>query len=333
MVAIGAFLNQLGWNTFFHTSFESLGLTDALPARVIGQGKGHYHLRDLEGRTFGAAITTAFHNVCKHPADFPVVGDWVAFTPFLPQASIVQVLPRINAVQRLRAGTQGNVQMIASNIDNILIATSMDADFDLARLGRYIAIANESKSQCALVLTKKDLCPNPEVYLNKVHESFPGLPTFAISQKQKSSMDGLVEYFKEGLTTLLLGSSGVGKSTLTNFLLGTELQETGAVSRNMRGKHTTTARHLRITRFGGVVIDTPGMQEIAATDQGEQLKNNFDDIEELALQCKFRDCRHQKEPGCMITKSLKDGTLSTDRWNEFTQAEVKVVKKTKKNKY
>ncbi len=334
-MANDAFLNSLGWSDFFQSSFDQDADSKLSAGRVTGQGRGHYQIQVAGDEILEAAITSKFHDSIQNPTGFPAVGDWVAFLRGQGnhQATIHHVLKRKNSLQRRRAGAQQDVQMIAANVDFMLIVSSCNEDFDLARLGRYIALGRESDCETALLLTKADLCANPEEYTDKFKAQFKGIEVLTISSQDPQSLEQLKKFFAPGKTSVLLGSSGVGKSTLTNFLLGFEAQKTGALSSESKGRHTTTSRNLRFTRWGGMVIDTPGMQEISAVHSDAGLQKDFSDIEELILRCKFTDCGHKSEPGCAILRARKNGELRAERWEEYLAALSGAGRRQKKKKY
>lgn len=333
MNALNPFLITLGWNDFFQAGFTDGAAFGT--GRITSQGRGHYQVQISADEILEAAITTKFHDLIKDPTGFPAVGDWVVLQRGQgnQQATIHRVLDRKTTIQRKKSGAQPGVQMIAANVDFLFIVSSMNEDFDLSRLGRYIELGRESGCETILLLTKSDLSESPAEYIQKFKDSFPGIDTFAISSEDPASMDCLKKYFTTSKTCLLLGSSGVGKSTLTNHLLGFQAQKTGGLSSESKGRHTTTARNLRFTRWGGMVIDTPGMQEIFAVDSIENLKEDFSEIEELKLLCKFTDCTHKSEPGCAILAGLKNGSLQKDRWNQYLGVVSTAGRRQKKNKY
>lgn len=330
-------MTALGWSNFFQQSLEELGETKLRPARVIGQGRGLYQVQTDLQSIFEAAITSRFHDSIKESTEFPTVGDWIMFAEGEgnDQATIHSVLKRKSSVQRTRSGGQKGVQLIAANIDFMLIVSSCNEDFDIARLGRYVGLGKDSTFQTVLILTKADLSPTPEKYISEFRERYPAVEGMAISSLDQKSMECLQRFFAPGMTSVLLGSSGVGKSTLTNYLLGFESQKTQSLSSESKGRHTTTARYLRRTRWGGLVIDTPGMQEISVEPVASE-QNKFSDVEELMLGCKFTNCQHKNEPGCAIQKAIKDGSLRAQRWDDFLSGGIHVlkkIKKTKKQKY
>ncbi|MFZ3230967.1 MAG: ribosome small subunit-dependent GTPase A [Pseudobdellovibrio sp.] len=321
MSSLNPFLLSIGWSEFFQTSFEN-GQSDHreiafAPARVVSQGRDSYRVLVKPELILEAVVTGKLHKLAKDGAGFPAVGDWVAITlsEGNRKAEIHRVLQRKSLVQRKRVVNKHQNQIIAANVDYLIIVTSLNEDFDLERLGRYIALGQESGVTPVLLLTKSDLCPHPQEYTAKIKSQFPDVKSFAISDRDTTSFDALQVFFSEGMASVLVGSSGVGKSTLCNFLIGVDAQKTSEVSTESRGKHTTTARSLLVTRWGGLVIDTPGMQEVAVV--GEVVAEGFPDIEDLILKCKFTNCRHGADPGCAVVRALKDGSLDLKRWQNY----------------
>lgn len=313
------FLISLGWNDFFQASFEKDAEPGLTPGRIIGQGRGHYHVQVGPQDILEASITNRLRHAAKVASDFPGVGDWVTIArgQGSQKASIHSILKRKSLIQRKRAGTLQETQLIVTNVDFVIVATSPNEDFDLDRLGRYLALSKDSGATPILLITKSDLSSNPGEYIKRLKKEFGDVDVYAISNKDSSTIDELQKFFKPGMTTVLLGSSGVGKSTLTNYLLGLEAQKTQTLSGDIRGRHTTTARNLLVTRWGGLVIDTPGMQDITTIDSEEGTQKEFPDIEELVLQCKFTNCRHKSDPGCAISGAIKDGKLTEERWDDY----------------
>ncbi len=318
-IPLDPFLVSLGWSDFFQTSFSEHADPGSFPGRVISQGKGHYHVQIGPQAVIEAGITSGLRQTAATAIDLPGVGDWVALTAEngTTKANIQRVLQRKSVLQRKRAGTAHETQLIVTNVDFVFIVTSLNEDFDLQRLGRYLALCKDCGAKPIFLLTKTDLCQDPDHFIQQLRTDFGDVDTFKISKNNMASMEQLHTFFAPGLTSVLLGSSGVGKSTLTNFLLGSEFQKTRDLSGEAKGRHTTTSRNLLVTRWGGLVIDTPGMQEIAMLNSTVGTHKKFPDIEELMLRCKFTNCRHGNDPGCAISAALKKGTLLQDRWNDF----------------
>ena len=322
MSSLNPFLLSIGWNEFFQASFDS-GQSDHpetafAAARVISQGRDSYRVLVKSELILEAVVTGKLHKESKNGAGFPAVGDWVTITlsEGNRKAEIHRVLERKSLIQRRRVGNKHENQIIATNVDFLLIVSSLNEDFDLERLGRYIALGQESGVTPVLLLTKSDLYLQRQDYIAKIKSQFPHVQLFAISDRDLNSFEALQVFFSQGKTSVLVGSSGVGKSTLCNFLIGVDAQKTSEVSTDSRGKHTTTARSLLVTRWGGLVIDTPGMQEIAVV--GEVVTEGFPDIENLILKCKFTNCRHGADPGCAVVRALKDGSLDLKRWQAYS---------------
>ncbi len=321
MPPLNPFLLSIGWSEFFQSSFETCtadhSATAFAPARVVSQGRGNYRVLIEPELTLEAVVTGKLHKVAKDGAGFPAVGDWVAITLSKGnrKAEIHHVLARKSLVQRRRVGSKHQNQIIAANVDFFIIVSSLNEDFDLERLGRYITLGQESGVTPVLLLTKADLCLDPQAYVAKIKSQFPDVKSFTISDRDSASFNALQSFFNPGMASVLVGSSGVGKSTLCNFLIGVDAQKTSEVSTDSRGKHTTTARSLLVTRWGGLVIDTPGMQEVAVI--GEVHAEEFPDIEDLILKCKFTNCRHRADPGCAVVRAMKDGLLDLKRWQTY----------------
>ena len=321
MSTLDPFLQSIGWNEFFQENFEKLQIdhpeSGFVSGRVVSQGRDTYRVLVKPELILEAVVTGKLHKAAKDGAGFPAVGDWVAITlsEGNRKAEIHQVLERKSLVQRRRVGKKRQNQIIAANVDYLIIVTSLNEDFDLERLGRYLALGQESGVTPVILLTKADLCLDPKVYTEKIKSKFPDVKSLTISDRNPSSFDALQNYFSSGTAAVLVGSSGVGKSTLCNYLIGVDAQKTSEVGTESRGKHTTTARSLLITRWGGMVIDTPGMQEIAVV--GEVEAESFPVIEDLILKCKFTNCRHESDPGCAVARALKDGSLDPKSWQNY----------------
>lgn len=239
--------------------------------------------------------------------------------------------------KQLGAGSDG--QSLASNIDYIFITTSINDDLNFRQIERYLSIAFESKATPIVLLTKSDLHPEKiSNFVQELAESFPTVTVHAISQDRFESAGFFESYLQPGKTTVVIGSSGVGKSTLINYLIGATTAEEKIKTQDIRdndgkGRHTTTSRNLYVSRYGGLVIDTPGMRELQLSDHSEGVSQQFSDIEEIFTKCRFRDCQHQTEPGCAVQKAFVYGTLTNERWQSYQklQAEVRfsIVRKDK----
>lgn len=264
------------------------------------------------------ALLGADRKVCddaEHPSDFPAVGDFVMAgkTGEETQAVIHQVLPRKSVFMRKAAGSDRKEQLVATNIDIVFLCMALNQDFNVRRLERYLSIAWDSGAKPVVVLTKSDICKDIEEKLLAVQEAAPGVRIIKTTALETAGIEEILPYLSAGTTAAFLGSSGVGKSTLVNRLLGEERLATGGIRNDDKGRHTTTHRELLFLPDGGMVIDTPGMRELGMWDAKSGIDRTFSDIEELALQCRFRDCTHTVEPGCAVQKALKNGTLSKER--------------------
>jgi ribosome biogenesis GTPase len=254
-----------------------------------------------------------------HDGQLPAVGDWVALARDDSGTYTIQaILPRKSKLSRKDAGRVTGEQVIVTNIDAAFIMTSLNKDLNMRRLERYLAVVRQSGADPVIVLNKADICDDVEALLRDVRAIAPDVPAFAISATAETGLEQLSPYLLEGRTVALLGSSGVGKSTLINALEGVERQKVAEIREDdSRGRHTTTVRELIVLESGGVIIDNPGMRELQLWDAGEGLQSTFADIEQLASQCKFSDCRHETEPGCAIKKAVAEGTLSAVRFEGY----------------
>lgn len=284
-------------------------------ARVVAQHRAGYELHDGE-RTFGAQPAAPFLKRGLDPAARPAVGDFVLVEPGKP-ARIVAFLPRRSVLTRAAAGERYERQLIATNVDYAFVLMGLDQDYNPRRLERYLLLIEGSGAQGVVVLTKADKYPQVDAVLTELATRLPaGTPVHAINAKDPASVAVLAQYLKPGDTAVLVGSSGVGKSTLTNTLLGEARMATAATrAHDGRGRHTTTHRALLTLPSGGCLIDTPGMRELKLT--GEENLELFADVETLTTQCRFSDCAHGNEPGCAVRAALDVGELSAERWQSY----------------
>ncbi|MFG6149126.1 ribosome small subunit-dependent GTPase A [Halobacillus sp. B23F22_1] len=265
----------------------------------------------------------------------PVVGDWVVFEPYDQGKALVHgVLTRNTVLSRKEPGRQHNEQVIAANMNVVIILTAMNSEFNLQRLERYVYQVYESGAAPLIVCTKRDLCEAPEIFIHQIEQRIPAVPVYGVSSV---SLDGMEEFMKElqsGYTYALIGSSGVGKSTLINFLLREDVQQTKHVrSQDDKGRHTTTHREMFTLDNGLVFIDTPGMREVQLWGDGEGVEAAFSDIEKLALTCKFRDCKHESEPGCVVLQAVDSGKLNAERVKNYHKLNRELHRLELKEKY
>lgn len=306
-------LTWLGWNESFATAFATHASAGLVPGRVIQQFN-HLYTVATEGGEIRAQLSGRLRYEAV-PQQLPVTGDWVALRAPSEKslAQVVAVLPRVTRFSRRAAGKGDREQVIAANLDYAFLVTGFDNDFSPRRIERYLTAAWDSGAKPVVILNKVDLCADPASKIHAVEEVASGTAIHAVSALRGDGLEGLARYCLPGQTVALLGSSGVGKSTLINRLLGTQSQTTQPVRDDGRGRHTTTRRELLFCAAGGMVIDTPGLRELQLWDDDEGLQMTFDVIGTLARNCRYRDCRHQGEPGCAVLEAVSAGTLSMER--------------------
>lgn len=308
-----AILRSLGWDAFFGSSFREYA-TGHEPGRVSTVTKTGCKVHFKSGEAH-----VRIPGKLRKDGLLPAVGDWVAVSKDESGTYTVQaILSRKSKISRKDAGRVTGEQVIAANVDTAFIVSSLNRDLNLRRLERYLAVARQSHVEPVIVLNKADICKDIEGSVKDVEAIAPGVPIFAISATEHTGLEKLSPFLGPGRTVVLLGSSGVGKSTIINALEGHARQKVGDIREDdSRGRHTTTARELIVLENGGVIIDNPGMRELQLWDAGEGIAGTFGDIEALAAQCKFSDCQHASEPGCAIKKALKEGSLSGARLESY----------------
>lgn len=282
--------------------------------RVLAQYKGFYRIITETGEHL-AEVSGKFRYETGDVTQFPAVGDFVMVSEEPSNAIIHRVLTRKSAFIRKAAGTSGQGQTVAANIDTIFLCMSLNQNFNLSRLERYLSIAWDSGAIPVILLTKADLCEDLPQAMADVARVAPFCDVHALSVYEANSADQLRPYLKEGSTAAFIGSSGVGKSTLINALLGEDVLLTHEIGRGDKGRHTTTGREMFPCPWGGVVIDTPGMRELGV--ESVDLTASFAEIEELAAHCKFRDCTHTSEPGCAVRQAVEEGRIDQRRLDSY----------------
>jgi ribosome biogenesis GTPase len=298
--------------------FETHGSNGLLPARVVGEHRSHYSIA-TETTELSAGTTGRLRNTAAQRSDLPGVGDFVAVRPSEDdgQATIEVVLPRTSALIRKASG-KPEPQLLAANVDVVFIVTAQGGDFNMQRVNRYLALVQQSGAIPVIVVNKSDL-GNDVIELIGQTDAFPtDVPVHAVGARARDGLQVLERYFEGNRTVALIGSSGVGKSTLTNRLLGREAQTTQAVrDYDGRGRHTTTFRQLLVRPQGGAIIDTPGLRGLEVWNAEDARGEAFDGIEQWALNCRFSDCGHKTEPGCAVLSAIAQGDLSAERLAEY----------------
>lgn len=314
-----SFLSSLGWSSFFEEEWQKINEEGTLPARVIEEQKGYYRV-SIESGDLWAELSGKWHHGPKNSGALPAVGDWVKIKPRPSEgrATVVSVLPRQSKFSRKVAGEVAKEQVVACNMDFAFLVTSLNEELNLRRIERYLTLIGESGATPVVLLTKADLCVDVPREITLVEGIAPNVKVRALSSKTNEGLKIFEETLTQGKTGVLLGSSGVGKSTLINWLVGKALQATGEIRKeDGKGRHTTTARRLIRLPSGGMLIDTPGMRELQVWEGEDGLTNAFEDIHDLSAKCRFTDCKHSSEPSCAIQDALKNGTLDRDRFKNY----------------
>lgn len=291
-----------------------------IPGRILSQEKGQYRLVTAQGEK-PAEVSGSFRYHAAVVSDYPAVGDFVMadWNEAGGPAIIHHVLTRRSCFTRKAAGESREEQVVAANIDTVFLCMSLNNDFSLRRLERYLSIAWDSGATPVIVLTKADLCDDLPSRLAQVEETAMGVDVLVTTALAQDGYAQLLPYLSPGRTVAFIGSSGVGKSTLINCLLGEARLDTQGLRNDDKGRHTTTHRELILLCGGAMVIDTPGMRELGMWDNAAGIDQTFSEIEELVSQCRFFDCTHQSEPGCAIRRALEEGELSQERWASWNK--------------
>jgi ribosome biogenesis GTPase len=325
-------IQDLGWDAYFEALWSESAKDGCVPARVVSQQRGLWRVVGNFEECW-AEPSGKFRKESEAGGDWPAVGDWVSveLRAEKQNALIQHILTRRSRFVRKVAGKQIAEQVIVANIDVALIVAALDGDFNVRRVERYLAQCWESGARPAIVLNKADACAESAELAAEIEGIAMGAPVFLVSAKTGEGLEALEGSFKKGQTIVLLGSSGVGKSTLVNRLLQEDRQTTHAVRESdSRGRHTTTSRELFVLPSGAMIIDTPGLRELQLWNAAEGLTQTFADVDELAAQCRFTDCQHQKEPGCAVQAALASGILDGDRlesWRKLQREQEFLLRK------
>ena len=317
-------LEDLGYNY----EFEKFRLDNKLDmfetGRVITEHKERYIVKTTDGE-FEAEITGNIRFTAKGREDFPAVGDWVAMTTYEPDFAVIHhILPRFSTIKRQAVGQFGEIQIIATNIDYAFLVQSVDRDFNINRLERYLIVCNSSKVNPIIVLTKIDLINEQQVsaLLEKIKVRINNVPIIPISNESHEGYESIKGTIKKGKTYCMLGSSGVGKSTLLNNLSGKTIMRTEPISQSTdKGRHITSQRELIILENGGILIDNPGMKEVGIADSTNGLEITFDRIISLSRYCKFIDCTHTNEMGCSVLEAVDKGEIAVASYENYLKME------------
>lgn len=315
---------DFGYNEALEQFRKDNNLTEFSVARVIAEHKERYIIVSDQGE-YDAEITGNMRFSACGREDFPAVGDWVAATIYDSGTALIhKIFPRSSVIQRQAIGSAGDIQIIATNVDCALLVQGADRDFNINRLERYLTICYNSRVEPVVVMTKIDLFEENHIseLLNSIRQRLPEITVMAISSETQQGYDKLNAFFEQGKTYCMLGSSGAGKSTLLNHLTGTETMKTRSLSDSTnKGRHTTTHREMFVLPNGALMIDNPGMKEVGIANASAGLEATFDDIVQLAKQCRFKDCTHTSESGCAVREAVDKGEIDPASFENFLKLE------------
>lgn len=317
-------LEDLGYNSKLQKRWIDQNPDNLEIGRIIAEHKERYLVKTSKGE-FEAEITGNMRFTARNREDFPAVGDWVTLVAYEPDFAIIhKILPRFSVLKRRAAGVSGDFQIIATNIDYAFLVQAADRDFSINRLERYLTICYSARVEPVIVITKTDLLDEKRIseIIDSIKARIKDVPLLAISNETHDGYDALKNLIEKGKTYCMLGSSGVGKSTLLNNLTGRTIMKTGEISQvSQRGKHVTSHRELIVLENCGILIDNPGMREVGIADSTDGLESTFDTIMSLAENCKFKDCTHTQEIGCSILAALEIGELDKGTYENYLKME------------
>lgn len=311
-------LHHLGWNSFFseaYTPFENTGL---IPARIKRVERDHFYAVTDTGE-YESVISGSLRHSTVSESGYAVIGDWVLLYPQADGKSLIEyILPRKNFLSRKEPGETSRIQPIAANVDTLFILLPMAENFNPRRIERYIILAFEAGITPAVILTKSDTVENPQSFIDTAVSASSGCEVFGVSSKNGNGLSALAHFLHEGTTIALMGPSGAGKTSLINALAGNVVSREGSVRESDgRGRHTTTSREFFTLPSGALIIDNPGIRELALTADDAVIAEGFYEIERLSADCRFKDCRHESEPGCAVLRAIESGELEPGRLDAF----------------
>ena len=317
-------LADLGYNDKLEDFRIQQELVNYEIGRVIAEHKERYIVKSTKGE-FEAEITGNMRFTAKSREDYPAVGDWVSLINYDPDFALIhKILPRFSIIKRQAVGQFGEIQIIATNIDYAFLVQAIDRDFNINRLERYLTICYSSKVNPIIVLSKIDLIDEQRIHeiLDNIKQRIKNVPVIAISNETRNGYEAIENIIEKGKTYCVLGSSGVGKSTLSNNLSGSTIMKTAAISQSTnKGRHVTSHRELIILENGGILVDNPGMREVGIADTTSGLETAFDKILSLSKECKFKDCTHTSEIGCAIIEAVEQGEVDSSSYENYLRLE------------
>ncbi|MEO5691429.1 MAG: ribosome small subunit-dependent GTPase A [Candidatus Saccharimonadales bacterium] len=307
-------IEQLGWNEDLRSKWDELDLPECVPARIVADYGSFFRVAMPE------EVAAEISGKLKHDSDsntLPKIGDWIALQIVKGEKGLIQaVLPRVSEISRKQPGKKVQKQVLAANVNIAFLVQALDADFSPERIERYLFQLSNQNIEPVIVLNKSDKVSDYSAYIKRLEPL--GVKIITISALEKTGIDEVIEVMAPGTTSVLLGSSGVGKSTLTNTLLGEDKQLTKDIrEEDSKGRHTTTHRELFVLPHGGLLIDTPGIRELQLWGTQETLDSAYPEIEEIASRCRFSNCGHTSEPGCAIRRAIENGTLSKSKLDYY----------------